>query len=454
MIVIFSVIAAALVAGISVTLGIGMAGPAPETSTNGTIPPSVQPANNITTTNVANNDTATATTAVHNDTFTVMPDPDLPKVQDASLRVEKVIEGLALPTSMAFVGHDDILVLQKDNGMVRLVSNGALEQAPVLDVFVERQSERGLLGIAVAGEANNQTAKTVFLYYTEDSADGVRNRIYKYSWSGAGNLTGGELIMDLPGTPGPNHDGGKLAIGPDGLLYAVIGDLNRNGMLQNFEDGAEPDDTSVILRMDYGGNATGAILSFGGDAVIDEVVSMYYAYGIRNSFGMAFDPVTGALWDTENGPSGYDEINLVRPGFNSGWEAVMGPMDRAGRTASDLVQFDGSQYSDPLFSWRDSVGLTDIEFLNSTRLGEKYASNVFVGDINNGNLYYFEVNGDRTGLVLDNSELQDLVADNNGEASAVTLGTGFGGITDIETGPDGYLYILTFEGSIYRIVPA
>ena len=132
----------------------------------------------------------------------------------------------------------------------------------------------------------------------------------------------------------------------------------------------------------------------------------------------------------------------------------MGPIDRKDLTVNDLVRLEGSHYADPVFSWRQAQGVTDIEFLHSTRLGDKYAYNIFVGDINHGNLYFFTVNPDRTGLDLDIAGLEDLVADNNEESEAFTLGTGFGGITDIETGPDGYLYILTFEGDLYRIVPA
>jgi glucose/arabinose dehydrogenase len=225
----------------------------------------------------------------------------------------------------------------------------------------------------------------------------------------------------------------------------VIGDLNRNGKLQNYKDGPPPDNTSVIFRVGQDGNAVNDT----GNAT-----SKYYAYGVRNSFGLAFDPKTGKLWDTENGPADYDEINVVTPGFNSGWEQVIGPISRTGKTADGLVQLPGSHYADPVFSWRQAKGITDIEFLNSTKLGDKYANNIFVGDINNGNLYFFKVNKDRTGLELGGAGLQDLVADNNIESQAVTLGTGFAGITDIETGPDGYLYILTYNGNLYRIVPA
>jgi aldose sugar dehydrogenase len=122
-----------------------------------------------------------------------------------------------------------------------------------------------------------------------------------------------------------------------------------------------------------------------------------------------------------------------------------------------LVHFQGSKYADPVFSWLDSIGVTDIEFLKSSKLGANYENNIFVGDITKGNLYYFKVNENRTALKFDDKQpgLSDLVADNNQEVSAIALGTGFGGITDLETGPDGYLYILSYgNGSVYRIIPS
>ena len=385
-----------------------------------------------------------------NNTFQVLPDPTPPTLSDPNIRVEKVIAGLESPTSMAFLDNDDIIITQKDNGRVRLVSNGVLQPQPILQVPVLNNSERGLLGVAIANTTTDSSTKTVFLYYTEPVGDQARNRIYRYEWNGVNNLTGGRLILDLPGEPGPNHNGGKMQIGPDGMLYAVKGDLNRDGMLQNVRDGPPPDDTSVILRVDYNGNGVGNVLSAMG---VD--LSRYYAYGIRNSFGFDFDPLTGVLWDVEDGPTDYDEINIVLPGFNSGWQKVMGPLGIEGITAEDLVLFQGSHYADPVFSWLRSEGVTDMEIFNSTSLGEEYAYNMFVGDINNGNLYFFTINGNRSGLDLGGIPgLEDFVANNSEELNAVILGRGFsGGVTDIQTGPDGYLYILTFSGDLYRVVP-
>ena len=385
-----------------------------------------------------------------------------PTLKDPNLRVETIVEGLSWPTSMAFIDNNNILVLEKEKGTVRLISNGILQETPVLEVDVNSRSERGLLGIAIM---NNDT---VFLYYTESPQNGdqLRNRVYKYQWDDEERLlVNPTLILDLPAFPVPNHDGGKLKIGPDNYLYVVIGDVKHEGKLQNIIDGPDPDDTGVIFRVnpEDGSPAPDNPFINNNDS---SLLNKYHAYGIRNSFGIAFDPITDTLWQTENGPTEYDELNVVKPGFNSGWRQVMGPISTSGITEDELVNFPNSKYADPVFSWLPSIGITDIEFLNSAKLGNKYVNNIFVGDIGDltiGYLYYFEVNEDRTGIKFDSNSsssqtgLTDLVADNEQEMSAIALGTDFGGITDIETCQDGFLYILTLdresdgEGKIYRI---
>ena len=368
-----------------------------------------------------------------------------PVINDPNMTAEMVTEGLSSPTSIAFMDSNNILVLEK-SGSVRLISNGVLQEQPVLNVPVDTENERGLLGIAT------QDA-TVFLYFTE-SGQTLRNKVYQYTWNGEG-LVNPKLILDLPALPGPNHNAGKLVMGPDHYLYVIIGDLNHDGKLQNFLDGPEPDDTGVIFKVNSNDGSAAPNNPFVNSG--DSVLSRYYAYGIRNSFGLTIDPITNMLWDTENGPSEYDEVNLIRPGFNSGWQTVMGPISRSGQAENELVSFQGSQYADPVFSWRTPPAVTDIEFLHSSKFGDKYANNIFIGDNNNGNVYYLEVNDDRTGLKFDASQtgLNDLVVDNEEELSSIVFGSGFGSITDIATSPDGFLYIVSFEdGIIYRITPS
>jgi aldose sugar dehydrogenase len=389
------------------------------------------------------------------------------------LKVHTIVDTLSSPTGMAFIDNNSMLVLER-SGNVRLVSDGILHDKPVLKVSVNTEGERGLLGIATtfdmqlenydelgmnsetASKYSNQKSDFVFLYFTEAQGDEpLRNRIYRYEWNGH-DLINPSLILDLPASPGPYHAGGKLVIGPDNSLYAVIGDLNSvAGPLQNLRKaGNQYNDTSVILRVPLDNASDNEVFSTG----ISSKNSPYHlAYGIRNSFGLTFDPLTDNLWDTENGEDKYDEINLVRPGFNSGWYKITGPISRTNLSENELVRFNGSSYSDPEFNWYMPIGVTDIEFLNSDKLGDKYENNIFVGDINNGKMYFFELDENRTGFKISdghNSDggIGDLVADNDDEASKVTFGTGFDRITDIETGPDGLLYILSYDGGrVYRV---
>jgi glucose/arabinose dehydrogenase len=370
-----------------------------------------------------------------------------------------------------------MLILEK-SGEVILFTNENKSKITLLNLTVDDRNERGLLGVAVLNnniEDSYTTASPssiptfVFFYLTEaskeDRSQVLGNRIYRFEWNDTDkSLSNGTLILDLPVLPGQNHNGGKLIADSENRhIYAVIGDLNRKGMLQNFKNGSLPDDTSAILRINPDGSPAQGNPFLNVSRTDDgsySNLSKYYAYGIRNSFGLAIDPETGTLWDTENGPDGFDEINIVRPGFNSGWATVMGPIESSNVTSeNELVNFLGSSsYADPVFSWGRAVGVTDIEFYDSDKLGNDYTNNIFVGDANNGDLYFFEVNEDRSGLQFEQPSLDDdLVASNDRERAAVIFGSGFpSSITDVETGPDGYLYVLTFHptmGTISRIVP-
>jgi aldose sugar dehydrogenase len=175
-------------------------------------------------------------------------------------------------------------------------------------------------------------------------------------------------------------------------------------------------------------------------------LNLYYAYGIRNSFGMDFDPLSGKLWDSENGANNGDEINLVAPGFNSGSNKVQGLSSmQESFSKSELETFDGKgDYSEPEFTWNRTVGVTALKFLNSEKLGKQYENDMFVGDFHNGYLYRFDLNNKRTALAL-TGHLNDKIASENDNFQEILFGKGFGGVTDIKVGPDGYLYVLSLQ---------
>ena len=414
-----------------------------------------------------------------------------PSLSDPTLAVDTVLSSLSGPVSMAFLGPNEFLFLEKNSGRVRRVVGGVLQASPVLDVAVNTDNERGLLGIAV----NSQSPPRVFLFYTEvadpegdggpDSGTPLGNRVYRYTWNAAAaQLEDRQLVLDLPVTPGPNHNGGVLVLGPppspaptpligDGApLYVVVGDLNRGGQLENIAGGAAPDDSAVVLRVQQDGSAapgnpfvpycslttaqacpTG--LGCPGGQTCRTQVARYYAYGIRNSFGMALDPLTGALWNTENGPGSYDEVNRVDAGFNSGWLPIMGPDGRDPEGVGNLFAMPGgaSVYSDPEFSWLSPVAVTGIVFPTGGALGPAYDDVALVADFNHGQLYRFPLNGGRTGFDLgDVEDLDDLVADDAGERDLLRLGSGFGGISQLVRAPDGSIYVVAVGGgAIYRV---
>jgi aldose sugar dehydrogenase len=394
---------------------------------------------------------------------------EAPFVTDPNLKVEALYQGLEHPISMAFLGQDDILVLEKDKGTVKRIVNGTILSEPLLNVSVASEGERGMLGIAIARHETDDRIY-VYLYYTESATgrDGddisikkepLGNRLYRYEYID-GKLTDPKLFLDLPALPGPIHNGGVIKIGHDKQsVYLAVGNVEDMTKTQNNKTGKEPDGTSGILRLTLDGEHMQGVL---GNTY---PLNLYYAYGFRNSFGMDFDPVTGKLWDTENGPDFGDEINLVEPGFNSGWNKVQGMWtvaegvelkgDLASEKPDNLVDFDGrGKYSSPEFTWNQVVGPTALKFLSTDKLGKKYQNDMLVADVNKHRIYHFELNQNRTGLLL-NGPLVDKVADTDEELNNVIFAGGFGLITDLEIGPDGYLYFVVFdEGKIYRIVPA
>jgi aldose sugar dehydrogenase len=479
-----------------------------------------------------------------------------PTLEDSSLRLRTAVAGLELPTSLAFIGANDMLVLEKNTGRVKRVTNGVVQKT-VLDLSVNNFSERGLLGIAL--HPSFPTIPHVFLFWTCRSGtmlDGdpftpeettcsdanmtslpdsnnvhevplLGNRIDRFVWNGS-TLTHDRRLITLlafqnDGAPTPpnqgddatgphgqqpargNHDGGVLAFGPDGKLYVQVGDLGRRGQLQNLPlgptppmpddqfGGPQPDDAhfaGVILRLNEDGSAPSDNPFFGLGGNLQKV----FAYGVRNGFGMAFDPLSGNLWDQENGEDAYDEVNLIERGMNSGWIQVTGPLSRIAEykqieTTSlhhedfpNLQQFrwgpekiannpqealsrmftlPGSHYNDPEFSWKHVLAPAGIGFIAGRGLGPQYAGDMVVGfstlDTLGGPLFRFNLTGNRRKIAVDDPRLEDRVADNltfheMTESESLVFGRDFGIVTDIKTGPNGSLYVVSLsDGVIYEI---
>jgi glucose/arabinose dehydrogenase len=293
-------------------------------------------------------------------------------------------------------------------------------------------------------------------------------------------------------------------------LLIIIGDNGRRGVLQNLINGPfgpgipddqfggpEPDNnhlTGVVLRLNDDGTVPGDNPFFDlGAAMGGETganLQKIFAYGIRNSFGMAVDPQTGALWESENGDDSFDEVNRIDPGHNGGWVQIMGPLARIAEfkaletstqffglqqirwsptniantpqeALSRLVLLPGAHYADPQFSWKFALAPAGVGFMRGNSLGRDYDGDLFVGASVpaplNGYLFRFKLREDRAHLAFSDPRLTDMVADNTNkfeltESESLIFGSGFGISTDIESGPQGSLFVVSLSnGAVYEI---
>ena len=376
------------------------------------------------------------------------------KIFDDEFIVKEYVTGLSQPTTMTFVG-DDILVLEKNSGHVRLIRDGKLISEPIFDFEVSSTNESGLLGIV-------SNSNEVYIFVTEAKSDGgetIGNNIYKFTWNG-NSLVDQQLINTLS-SESSWHNGGTMTVSSNGQVFAVIGDQMGGGrpdlknefrILQNVNHG-EIDDSGIIVKVGY---EKGVIKPKLSETPLDH----YYAVGIRNSFGLAVDPFTGNLWDSENGPDHSDEINFVSENFNSGWSIVMGPASE--EQITKIPALGNFEYSDPEFSWERTVTPTGLEFINSDNFS-KYNGSLLVASCNYGQLFKFSLNEARTNFDLSSEHLQDLVVNNvesnDGQNDVedideILFGDGFGCLTDIEFGSDGNLYLVSLtDNAIYKVSP-
>lgn len=352
------------------------------------------------------------------------------------------------------------------------------------------------------------------------------NRVDRFVWDGTRLVFDRNLIQlrafQADGAPAPPnqgdsseaprgiHNGGKLRFGTDGKLYVQVGDVGRRGQMQNLPSGPTPtglgptvpddqfggpapDDahfTGVVLRLNADGSApsdnpfysTGA--QRGGE--VGRNLQKIWAYGVRNGFGLAVDPYSGNLWDSQNGEDAFDELNRLTRGSNLGWIQIMGPSTRIAQyrqievnsvtpqprwsmtgiatsrsvAMSRLFKLPGSHYDEPEFSWKYPLAPTSIGFQRGAALGAEYQGNLFVGFTGSpllGPLFRFKLTADRNAIAPSATYLQDKVMDNKKrddmtEGQPLLFGTGFGIVTDIRTAPNGNLFVVSLtDGRVYEV---
>ena len=377
---------------------------------------------------------------------------------------EFVTFGLSLPTAFEFIADDTILVTQKMNGRVRVVENGVVT-GDALDLKVANAGEMGLLGIVK--HPDFATNRRIFLFYTRANSDGgpwVEDRLEAYTWNPATKTLTNPTPIIIWGPegwpPSQYHHGGYMRIGPDQKLYLQHGDMfTREGTMEINDNSGLSGSNASLYRLNLDGTVP-ADNPFANHPLLN--FRRAYVYGMRNGFGLSFDPLTDRLWYTENGPEVYDEVNIALPGMNSGWHLIMGPDERdavmqingtATYNQEDLLVIPGSHYADPILSYLEPVGVTFIEFFDSYKYPSTLRNMPLLGSVTQSALYLLPISEDRMSLDL-KGPLADRVADNSRERDQFQVGVGWAPVTDARMGPDGYMYFSSLgHGAIYRLRP-
>jgi glucose/arabinose dehydrogenase len=343
----------------------------------------------------------------------------------ADVRIETVLEGMHMPIAMAFDPAGRLFYTEKD-GNVRLFANGVLQPDPVITFKVNSAGERGLLGIALDPDfASNHF---IYVYHTCDQDGGcpaLQNQVVRFTEN---NGTGSDPITIFTSPQdAPNHNGGNIHFGPDKMLYVSIGEnadppnsqdltATQGKMHRIRPDGSIPDDNPTF-------NVPGALPSV-------------YAYGLRNSFDFAFDPVVpGRIFASENGPGCDDEMNRIEAGNNYGWRPDY-PCEDNSEAGPDPTY----NSINPLWYIRSAdccVAPTGITVYTGNSIPE-WHNQIFMAVYNSGQLYRFVPNEDRT-LVTSVTSLHGVTAN-----------------LDVETGPDGALWYMDGggdnDGALRRLV--
>jgi glucose/arabinose dehydrogenase len=339
----------------------------------------------------------------------------------ATIVAKKVVGGLNQPVGFTFAPGGKIFFVEKPTGDVSIYDPTTRSTHLFFHLKgVNADGERGTLGVAL--DPNFPKTPYVFVYATRMYNGRLRNQIVRLTDKG-GKGSGLKVIFSTAASVDPYHNGGRILFGPDGFLYAIVGEGHDS---TNSQDLTNP--RGKILRMDINGAAPRS------NPIAH---SRIWAFGIRNSFGFTFDPSTGKLWETENGPECNDEINLIVKGANFGW----GPKENCTGTSPGDTNNSGPKPRDlPKLWFGSTIGITGDAFCNGCHLGSADNGDLFFGDVQNGTA---------PDGVIREIGLNPTRTDFSGSPVVVLASSG-GSVISIETGPGGYLYYSDFS-AIWRL---
>ncbi|MBI2220621.1 MAG: PQQ-dependent sugar dehydrogenase [Acidobacteria bacterium] len=330
--------------------------------------------------------------------------------------VETYLRNLVVPWGMAFAPDGRLFITERP-GRVRIASGGQLLASPALTLDdVSAVSESGLLGITLHPDFGSN--HFVYVVYTARADGRTVNRLARYREVNNTLAERAVLFDNIPAAP--VHDGSRVKFGPDGFLYLTMGDAAAASLAQDLGSYA-----GKIFRIrEDGTSAPGNPFS-----------SPIFSYGHRNPQGIDFHPLTSELWETEHGPTGFDEVNRIRAGANYGWPEITGAESRAGMER-------------PVLFYTPSIAPSGMAFYRGTRI-PAFTNDLFFGTLAGTHLHRVRLNAAGTEVAGEERLLERV----------------YGRIRDVVSGPDGFLYFSTSnrdgrgtpsadDDRIFRIRPA
>ena len=370
-----------------------------------------------------------ASTAEAKDTAVVAPSQKPAQTlasQAGVMEVTEVARGLEHPWAMTFLPDGSLLVTERAGRLRKVGTDGSISAplAGVPTVFAEGQG--GLLDVALSPNfANDQR---VYLSYAEPGENGSAGTAVAYGTLGAAGLENLKVIyQQQPKLVGPNHFGSRLAFDGQGHLFISQGERNDRPTSQKLDMLQ-----GKLVRLDLEGNVPKGNPFVGQAGARPEI----WSYGHRNMQGMAIDPRTGKLWQSEHGPRGGDELNLPQPGRNYGWPIVTHGINYSGQPIPEAVGKEKEGMEPAHFVFEVSPGLSGMAFYTG-QPGKPWNDSLFLGALAQRNLIRLQLDGDR--VVAEERLLQDL-----GER-----------IRDVRAAADGNLYLVTDEddGKLLKLEP-
>lgn len=362
--------------------------------------------------------------------ITKPPIPTSLETQDYSIDVEVLAEGLVIPWSIDFIGADRALITER-SGRLRIMENGVLLPDSVLGIpEVRAYGQGGLLDVAI--DPDYAANGWIYLAFSHAIAkrEGddeipamtsiVRGQLEGNTWSNQ------EVLFEAPHETYRTarwHFGSRIVFDPDGYLFFSIGD---RGTSDDAQDLSKPN--GKIHRIHRDGRIPTTNPFYGQQGAITSI----YSYGHRNPQGLAVHPQTGQVWDTEHGPLGGDELNLIQPGVNYGWPVISYGINYNGDIITDLFRKEGMEQ--PISYWKPSIAVCGLDFYTGD-LFPKWKNRLLVGALKMEELQLLDIEKDR--MMYRQTILKNA-----------------GRVRDVTTGPDGAIYVLLNRpGTVLRLSP-